>query len=829
MKNVEDIYPVSPMQEVMLLHALARRERDTLLNQFVFSAHDGLDISALEGAFQLTATRHPILRTAFIVDKVKAPLQVVRREIALKIDTADWRDLSPDAQAKRLTRYCETDRAAGMNPTRAPLMRLFAAQTGRKAWTFVWTSHHLIMDRWCLDIVLGDVADFYHRLRHGERPEPTPAPSFRLYINWLSQQDRAAARRYWADYLRGFTTPTSADPAAKARAEHVAARTLSLDADERRRAVDAARSRGVTLGTLIQAAWALTIHRVCGAADIVFGVAVAARPPQIDQVEAIVGSFVNNLPVRARLDGAKPVGDWLKSMQADAYARSAHDFLSPADIHGCSALADDQPLFDSLLVWLAPTAERTALPLTPRGGDLGTAYPLTLSVSDDPTALTLHIHRRAQPDGHARRLLTMLAESLQALVESAPDARLGDLPHLDASRLAPGAGDAASVALTAPADSAGLSADLDAGRERLGGAHMRELVLDEMRHVLELDEIGPDDDFFALGGDSIRAARLHSNLVAGTRRNVPLLALFRQPTARDMARTLAQGSWPMTAGIALALQPRGREAPLFCVASPEVNTIGYFVLSRHLKAPRPSFVLQAPPSAAQLRQVHPEAIPDLARDYVAAMRAVQPAGPYHLLGMCTGAHLAVEMARQLTDAGERVGYLAVVNTWAFYTVSPVYYLHRARNVLAYYARRVRTLLPFGGGDGTEQDGARPDPQDATATVAPEEVGLGNPWIRDYGFAHKNPRRPVVPTTVHVYRTQRQQYWRVRDRALGWGLHVADVRVVDVSGEGQSTILREPHVRDIAAKIDAALAGHDASHAATPSAPLPTTITTESQA
>ena len=175
--------------------------------------------------------------------------------------------------------------------------------------------------------------------------------------------------------------------------------------------------------------------------------------------------------------------------------------------------------------------------------------------------------------------------------------------------------------------------------------------------------------------------------------SVPLLALFREPSVAGIARTLGAGDWPMTPGIALPLRTGGFGAPLFCIASPEVNTLGYFVLSRRLRSKRNAWVLQAPPVSGKPAPMNPRIIEPLARDYVEAMKAVQPEGPYLLLGMCGGAHLALAMTRLIERAGDRVAFCGVVNTWSLYSVSHVYYLHRARRVLGYYLRRLRGRAP----------------------------------------------------------------------------------------------------------------------------------------
>lgn len=790
MKNVQDIYAATPMQELMLLHALSHRSTDTLLTQFVFAIEGEVDADALRGAWQSVLDRHPMLRTAFISEKVERPLQVVRQRVTLPFEHLDYRDKN-DAQAA-LDALCRDDRQAGIDPARAPLMRVFLVQLAPLRWRLVWTSHHLLMDRWCLGEIFSDLDAAYAALCDGRPPQLPTAPAFRQYVDWLSQQDHDQAEAFWRKTLAGFDAVTSlASPSSTASAPQASKFTFPQDIGTRLDA--AARRFAVSRGTLVQAALALTLGETSGCPDVVFGIAAAARPPAVPNVERIVGSFVNNLPVRAQLAPQQPTAQWLKALQQAAFERSEYEYVSPLTIAELSDLPEGQALFDTLLVWLAPAAERLPLDMQPLSDEMATAYPLTISAEDGADGLTLHLHQRADDPEHAARILDRLRHHVVAIAAADVDSTLSSLlpPDLPALSAASTTTASAATPRARPADATEQSAT---GREVIPPELIRQLVAHQFAAALDIDDVAHDQDFFELGGNSLRAAQLHANLCQGTRKNVPLLALFAEPTIDGLTRILSEKDWPARPGMVLPLRTGGQGTPLICVASPEVNTLGYFVLSRRLGRHTDSAVLQAPPVSDTPQPMDPDVIEPMARDYVAALREYQPSGPYKLLGMCGGAHLALAMARQLQAEGEHIAFFGVVNTWSLYSVSWVYYLHRMRRVLTYYRQRVLGLF---GRVKTPVPAAAESSEPTGVGPANEDVGLGSPWIRDVGFAHRNPGAPRLPLHVHVLRIERQQYWRIRDDSLGWQQFFDSASVHRLPGRYHDNLMREPYVLDLA--------------------------------
>src|SRR5262249_35749640 len=161
----------------------------------------------------------------------------------------------------------------------------------------------------------------YEALRRGVDPKPTPAAPFRNYVAWLQGRDESEAEAYWRLALRGLDEPT---PLEIEGPDTLTLRGAPPQFDERQIALEAsassaleelARSRRLTLSTLIQGAWALLLGRYSGRSDVAYGVTVAGRPPELPGVETMVGLFINTLPLRVAVDESSELVPWLDRLQ----------------------------------------------------------------------------------------------------------------------------------------------------------------------------------------------------------------------------------------------------------------------------------------------------------------------------------------------------------------------------------------------------------------------------------------------------------------------------------------------------------------------------------
>ncbi|HET7461932.1 MAG TPA: condensation domain-containing protein, partial [Longimicrobium sp.] len=348
---IEDLYPLSPMQEGMLFHTLASDEGGVYVGQFGFTLRGELDARAFTRAWEGVVERHPVLRSVFAWEKVEKPLQVVRRRVPLALHTDDWRGLAGDERERRFDAYVAADRERGFDPARPPLMRVALFRTAEREHRVVWTHHHMLLDGWSLGLVYADVLALYQAHRDGAAPRlPEPRP-YRDYIAWLQRQDRAKAEAFWRAELAGFAAPTplGIDRPAAAPVSGDGWIKRTLEAPRVAAMLETARRLAVTPNTLVQGAWALLLSRYSGESDVVFGATVSGRPAELEGVEEMVGNFINTVPVRARVDGAQTVERLLAELQRKAGEAREHEHAPLASVQGWSEVPRGRPLFESFL------------------------------------------------------------------------------------------------------------------------------------------------------------------------------------------------------------------------------------------------------------------------------------------------------------------------------------------------------------------------------------------------------------------------------------------------------------------------------------------------
>lgn len=179
------------------------------------------------------------------------------------------------------------------------------------------------------------------------------------------------------------------------------------------------------------------------------------------------------------------------------------------------------------------------------------------------------------------------------------------------------------------------------------------------REVLGFDEVGIQDNFSDLGGESLMAAQILARIQDTFGKNFPLAAILQSPTIEEMAKILEQSGSISSASLLTSIQPEGLKLPLFCIHGCSCEILDYFTLSHHLGKQQPLYAIRA-------RGIYGEAQPhrqleEAATEYIREMKAVQSEGPYRLCSIGAGGLLVYEMAQQLLSQGQEVDLLAIID------------------------------------------------------------------------------------------------------------------------------------------------------------------------
>ncbi len=342
--NRTDSFPLTPLQQGMLAHALQHSGSGCDVEQMVCTLPERVDAVRLRAAWERAARRHAAMRLSFDWP-ADGPQQFIAENITLP-----WTERT--IPAAEIPAFLHADRYTAFDPGTAPLMRFALLRAAENDYRLVWTFHHLLLDGRSIVKVLHEVFADYD----GAEPAPATAGTEALgrYLEWQESSGHEASGAFWKSHLAGIHGPgpvvignlgALTPQPAQDEAGHVlsAASTAALER--------LAENSSVTLNTLVQAAWALLISRYTGEDAVIFGATRACRHVPFDGARDITGLLINTVPLATVIAGESPLVPWLQSLRKAWLDQRPHELTPLPLIRRAAGLPQDQPLFNHLVVF----------------------------------------------------------------------------------------------------------------------------------------------------------------------------------------------------------------------------------------------------------------------------------------------------------------------------------------------------------------------------------------------------------------------------------------------------------------------------------------------
>jgi iturin family lipopeptide synthetase A len=348
--SVQDVYPMSPMQEGMLFHALV--DSGKYNGQLTFQIHAELDMASVEKTMNDLMARYDVLRTVFLHEGYECPLQLLLKERTIDFEYRDIRQECFSGVVEEIMQeFRLTENEKVFDLSKDVLMRLRVFKTAEKQYEFIWSYHHILMDGWCTSIILKDFKELYAANIQSKEITLPPVTTYLRYINWLEKRNKKESETYWENYLKNYeqvsSLPKREFSTAKINAENEIVQML-IDEEHTHLLKLFSRRLRVTLNTLLQAAWAMLLGKYNNTSDVVFGAVVSGRPPELAGVEMMVGLFINTIPVRIRFNSEDTIDAILTQIQQNALDTEQHHYHPLFEIQALSKLGRN--LLDHILI-----------------------------------------------------------------------------------------------------------------------------------------------------------------------------------------------------------------------------------------------------------------------------------------------------------------------------------------------------------------------------------------------------------------------------------------------------------------------------------------------
>ncbi|MGE6632448.1 amino acid adenylation domain-containing protein, partial [Bacillus sp. NPDC077027] len=347
-QKIQKVYPLTPMQEGMLYHAMLDPDSSSYFTQLELELSGYFDLELFKKSVNELIRTFDILRTAFVYQQLQKPRQVVLAERQADVYTEDLSDLNSEKKQEALNQYKEKVRKQGFHLAKDILFKVAVFQLDAKSWHVIWSNHHIIMDGWSMGVIMKKLFHYYESYRSGKTPDTSQGKPYADYIQWLGKQDKDEAKAYWCKRLEGVTQHNEwlLHQETNGRYDN---REYTFTWNER--VVDAiqelARRYQVTAPNVFQTIWSILLGRYQASNDVTFGTVVSGRPATISGIESMAGLFINTIPVRVKLDQNRTFSQLFTDMQQHALEAESYDFMPLYDIQ--QEATAGSPLFNHLV------------------------------------------------------------------------------------------------------------------------------------------------------------------------------------------------------------------------------------------------------------------------------------------------------------------------------------------------------------------------------------------------------------------------------------------------------------------------------------------------
>ncbi|MBX2846050.1 MAG: hypothetical protein KTR13_07530 [Saprospiraceae bacterium] len=627
-KNVESILPLSFSQSMLLLHHL-QAEVDEGFLCIEGRVEGNIDQQAFSEAWQKTTERHSILRTSIHWENIDKQVQVTRSTARIQVEYLDWSAQSDKELEEAFNAFKKDISSEKLPLTAAPISKVYLIQVEQKAYKLIWISHHIIMDGWSSANILKDVFGIYNSIQTGESFSEAPLPSLLDYHSTLNHINREPVKSYWQNQLVDFEAPSLI--ASKGMQYEFNSLKQVLSKANLQHIRDYCLNHKITLNTFFQGMWFLLLSKRFQRAKVVLGSIVSGRTVPLSGIEKMAGLFTNKVPVISEVQSEQLLSTYLKAHQKEQLTLQNYEFVDFGEISEWVNWKGNPALFDTILIvqnFPAPVLNYDSVRFSNFKSGITSTYPITASIiPQEELTIQIKFNKALVSTEEIQWFMNNLNQLLTTnFSEEKPSSY-----YLD--QIAP-----FQQQQTTQQDS-GILIPFNPP------VNQTELELSKIwQSVLNIESISTTANFFELGGKSLHAVRMLSQVQRVFGQAISPASFLKQPTIKALVSALESESGLEAWASLVPLKINGSAHPLYCIHAGGAHVFMYNTFSNLMPENQPVYGIQ-PKGLDGLEDPH-TSIEEMASDYIAEMRSVQTEGQLHLLAYCFSTAVVLEIARQ---------------------------------------------------------------------------------------------------------------------------------------------------------------------------------------
>ncbi|WP_143329076.1 non-ribosomal peptide synthetase, partial [Clostridium puniceum] len=338
-QDIQKIHSLIPMQEGILYNLILDKNSRAYFEQSITELEGTLNIGILNKVFNHLIEKYEILRTAFFYRGMIKPKQVVLSKREITINYEDISSFDEEKKGEYIEEFKKEDINKGFDLTIDCLIRASVIKTSHNKYKVICSFHHIIMDGWCLGIIMKDITNMYKSLCAEKEAIIEKAPSYGKYLEWFDKQDKALALEYWRTYLEEYEQEIVLPKLnTMSNSFNNKEEVIFIENELIEKLKNIAKITNTTLNSVIQTAWGVLLQKYNNTDDVVFGSVVSGRANEVEGIEMMVGLFINTVPVRIKTDSRTEFKEVVKKINRDFIESNTYSYCSLAELQSLTSL-----------------------------------------------------------------------------------------------------------------------------------------------------------------------------------------------------------------------------------------------------------------------------------------------------------------------------------------------------------------------------------------------------------------------------------------------------------------------------------------------------------